>query len=166
MTMNKGILLILFLLCGLLPVYGQKKLLIEKAGNPRTERISLYDELTFKLKEDDTGWYMRQILDMNAQGQMILLGDNWLPISDIDRIRLKRQRVITNIVGGALQGGGATMILGDLWYTLRGNPEYTQGGIEFGFLNIGVGTAVRALFSPIKYKLGGRKRLKVVDLTF
>jgi hypothetical protein len=157
----------MLLACLLVPdALSQKLLLIEKAGNPRTERIQIYDELTFQLNDDDHGWYKRQILDLNADAQLILLGDTWTPLSEISRIRLKRQRTWSNLVGGALQGGGVSMILGDLWYTIRGNHDLTEGGIEFGLLNIAVGSGIRALFSPIKYRLGERRRLRVVDLTF
>lgn len=148
------------------PVFGQKQLLIEKSGNPRSERLKLYDELTFQLKNDDAGWYTRQILDMDANGQMLYLGDTWIMVDDIARIRLARQRAIPNIIGGALQGGGASMILGDLWYTLRGDHRYTDGGIEFGFVNIAVGTVLKALLGPIRHRLGENKRLRVIDLTF
>jgi hypothetical protein len=148
------------------PLLGQKLLLIEKRGTPNTERMELYDELTFQLKDDEVGWYTRQILDMDVNGQMILLGDTWIPIHEIERIKLKRQRALANIVGGALQVGGVSMILGDAWYTIRGRPEYTQGGIEFGFVNIAVGSAIRAIFAPIRYDLGKKRRLRAVDLTF
>jgi hypothetical protein len=147
--------------------FGQKILLIEKAGNPRTERIQVFEELTFQLKEDDKGWYKRQIMDLNADAQLVLLGDTWTPLSDISRIRLRRQRAWSNIIGGALMGGGASMFLGDLWYTVvRDEPRLTQGGMEFGLLNIAVGAGIRSLFSPVKYKMGDRRRLRVIDVTY
>jgi hypothetical protein len=161
------LLILYFIFFGGTASHAQKLLLIEKAGNPRAERIQLYDELKFTLKGDDKLWYKRQILDMDVNAQLLLLGETWTAINDIGRIRLKRQRAWANLVGGALQGGGASMILGDLYYTVvRNAPRYTDGGIEFGLVNIGVGTGVRSLFAPIKYKLGGRKRLRAVDLTF
>lgn len=144
----------------------QKYLIIEKAGSPKTERIAIYDELTFQLADDDKGWYTRQILDLNADAQLILLGDAWIPLHDINRIHLKRKRVLANVIGGALQGGGSSMILGDAFYTVKGTPEYTQGGMEFGVLNILVGTAIRSLLSPIKYKLDDKTRLRIIDITF
>ncbi len=146
---------------------GQKYLIIERTGKISTERIPIYEELTFQLKDDDKGWYTRQILDLNPDAQLVLLGDTWIPLSDITRIFLKRQRAIPNIIGGALQVGGASMILGDLYYSyIKDAPEYTQGGIEFGLLNIAVGTGLRALLSPIRYTLGKKTRLRVIDITF
>ncbi len=161
--------IILFLLLTLFVVESataQKYVLIERAGNPRTERIAMYDELTFKLKDDVTGWQTRQILDMDANGQLIRLGDAWVELKEIEWIKLQRQRVIANVLGGALQVGGISMFMGDLWFTVVGEPQYSEGGMEFGLLNFAVGTGIRLLFAPITYKLGKQKRLRVVDLTF
>ena len=126
----------------------------------------MYEELTFQIKDDKVGWYTRQILDMDPDGQMILLGDSWVPLNTIASIKLNRKRVWPNIIGGALQVGGISMFMGDLWFTVTNQPQYSEGGMEFGLINFGVGTIIRALFSPIVYDLGKRKRLRVVDLTF
>lgn len=145
---------------------AQKTLLIEKAGNPRTERIAMYDELTFQLHDDEAGWYTRQILDMDANGQMLMLGNSWVAIKDISRIKLKRKRAWANILGGALQVGGITMFFNDVWFTINNRPEYSEGGMEFGLINFAVGTGIRMLFAPVKFHLGKQTRLRVVDLTF
>ncbi len=159
-------LVFVFIIIFMTATSGQKFLLIERSGTPHTKRFSLYDEITFQLKDDTKGWYTRQILDMNPDARMILLGDTWIPINDIVRIRMSGKRVLASIIGGALQGGGVSMMLGDAWYTIRGNSKYTQGGLEFGALNIAVGSAIRALLGPIKYRLGKKTRLRVIDVTF
>jgi hypothetical protein len=161
-----GSLFVLFFCFGFQLLTAQKYVLIEKAGNLHTERIPMYEELTFQIKDDKVGWYTRQILDMDPNGQMILLGESWVPINTIARIKLNRKRAWPNIIGGALQVGGISMFMGDVWFTIAGEPQYSQGGMEFGLINFGVGTLIRALFSPIVYDLGNRKRLRVVDLTF
>jgi hypothetical protein len=148
------------------PALAQKYLLIERAGNPHTERIAMYDDLTFQLRDDNIGWSTRKILDMDPDGQMIMLGDSWIQLKDIERIKLKRKRVLPTILGGALQVGGISMFLGDLGYTLAGRPEFSEGGMQFGLINFAVGTAIRLVFEPIIYNLGRQKRLRVVDLTF
>ena len=145
---------------------AQRYLLIEKAGNPKTERIALYDKLTFQLHKDEAGWYTRQILDMDVNGQMILLGNSWVALKDISRIKLQRKRTAATILGGALQVGGIGMFLNDVLFTINGKPEYTEGGMEFGMINFAVGTGIRLLWEPIRYRLGKNIRLRVVDLTF
>ena len=157
---------LLLLCCCQLSVWGQKYLLIEVAGDPHTQRIAMYEDLEFQLKDDDAGWYNRQILDMEPNGQMIMLGDSWVALGDIERIKLKRKRALATLFGGALQVGGISMFMGDLWYTVRGEQEYSQGGMEFGVINFAVGTLIRKIFEPIVYKFGNKRRLRVVYLTF
>src|SRR5688500_12959844 len=165
--MRCSLLILAFLFLLISHADSQKYLIIEKAGSPKTERIAIFDDIKFQLKDDDKGWYTRQILDLNADAQLILLGDTWMPVSDISRLYLKRKRVLPMILSGALAGGGASMILGDLYYTVvKKQPELTQGGIEFGLLNIAVGTALRFLWGPIKYDLGKKTRLRVIDITY
>lgn len=164
--MYKTYLFFLLMLSVLSSGVCQKYVLIERAGTPVTQRISMYEDLTFQLKDDDAGWYTRRIYDMDPNGQMIMLGDSWVAIKDISRIKLKRQRAIANILGGALQVGGISMFMGDVWYTVQGEPQFSEGGMEFGLLNFAVGTAIRMTLAPIKYRLGKKRRLRVVDLTF
>jgi hypothetical protein len=164
--MKSALFYLLFLTSCFQIATAQKTLLIERRGSPMTQRIQLYDDLTFKLKDDQVGWYTRTIYDLDANAQLIFLGDSWVSVDDIDRIKLRRQRALPNILGGALQVGGISMFFGDVWYTLAGHPEFSQGGMEFGVLNFAVGTAIRKLFAPIKYNIGKKRRLRVVDLTF
>ncbi len=145
---------------------AQKLLLIELRGSPVTQRIEMYEDLTFQLKDDPAGWYTRTIVDVDPNAQLIFFGDSWVAIEDIARIKLKRQRAIANILGGALQVGGISMFMGDVWYTLAGNPEFSEGGMEYGLLNFAVGTGIRKIFAPIRYKIGKKRRLRAVDLTF
>jgi hypothetical protein len=145
---------------------AQKYLQIERAGNPKTIKIAMYEELTFQLKDDDAGWYTRQILDMDANGQMIMVGNSWVAVKDITRIKFKKHRAIATILGGALQVGGLTMFMSDLWYTVQGESQFSEDGMEWGLINFAVGTGIRMLWGPIKHNMGNRKRLRVVDLTF
>jgi len=158
--------MVILLFTGVQKIHGQKYLLIEKRGNPKTERVALYEYFTFQLKGDEE-WHTRQVLGLNANAQLIELGDDWIPVSDLSRIRLRRQRTWVNIVGTALQAGGASMLLGDMYSTLVINePQRTEGGWEWGLVNMAVGTGLKAVLAPIKYHLGGKHRLRIVDLTF
>lgn len=161
------LILVFFLVCSITGAAAQKYLLIERTGKVKTERFGIFENIRFQLKDDEKIWYERQIQDLDADGQMILLGDTWFEVSDLSRIHLKRKRAIATVAGGAMQGGGASMILGDIYYTLiQNDPIVTQGGIEFGFLNIAAGTLLRSLLGPIKYRLGKKTRLRVIDITY
>jgi hypothetical protein len=157
---------ICYLMFLLEPLSAQLYLQIEKAGNPRTLKIPMYEELTFQLADDDAGWYTRQILGMDANSQTIMVGNSWVNIKDITRIKLKKQRAIANILGGALQVGGISMFFSDVWFTIQGEPQYSEGGMQWGLINFAVGTGIRLLWAPIKIRFGKGTRLRVVDLTF
>lgn len=158
--------MILLFFAGINVGYAQKYLQIEKRGNPKTEKIKLYEQLTFQLRDNEKIWYTRQILGLDANAQLIDLGDSWLPLSDITRIKLQRERGWVNILGSALQAGGVSMILTDAWFSARNEPQYSQGGWEFGLINLAVGTGLKMVLAPVYYRMGGRHRLRIVDLTF
>jgi len=156
----------LILVCGVDPVCAQKYLQIERKGSPKTEKIKLYEQLTFQLNNDEKTWHTRQILGLDADNQLVELGETWYPLTDITKIKLQRQRGWVNIIGSALQAGGVSMILTDAWFSARNEPQYTAGGWEFGLINIAVGTSLKWVLAPIIYSLGGHHRLRIVDLTF
>jgi hypothetical protein len=162
------ILITILLVAGVHVAIAQKYVLIEKRGTPRTERIAMYEYMIFQLGDNDNIWYNRQVLGLDANAQMIQLGDAWLPLSDLTRIKLHRERGWVNIIGTALQVGGFSMIMTDVYFTVRNEHEYSEGGWEFGLINIAVGTGLKAALSKIKYRLSvnGRHRLRIVDLTF
>ena len=66
--MRNGLLSFILFCISIQQVSAQKYLLIEKAGNLHTEKIAMYDELTFQIKDDKVGWYTRQIIDMDPAG--------------------------------------------------------------------------------------------------
>lgn len=147
-------------------VSAQKYLQLERSGSLKVERFAREDKLRFKLHDDPVGWYERVIEDLNPTAQMVQLGTGWHEVQGISAVWLYRKRVWPNIVGIALQAGGASMILGDLYNTIRGDAYRTEGGWEFGLANLAVGTGLRLALSPIRRKMGDKNRLRVIDLTF
>jgi len=145
---------------------AQKYLQLERSGSLKVERFTREDKLRFKLYDDNVGWYERVIEDLNPSAQMVQLGTGWHEVQEISELWLYRKRVWPNIIGIALQAGGASMVLGDLYNTIRGDAYRTQGGWEFGLVNLAVGTGLRMALSPIRRKMGDKNRLRVIDLTF
>src|SRR6187402_2700306 len=96
-------LVFIFILSVLTDLPGQKYLIIEKSGSAHTKRISMYDNITFQLRDDDKGWFTRQIFDMNPEAQLVLLGDTWIPVKDISRIKMPNKRKLAMLLGTALQ---------------------------------------------------------------
>ena len=147
---------------------GQKVLQLEKAGTAHTTKIQIGETITFKLRNDQTGWYERTIFDIYPETGHLNLEGTEIHIDSIAKLRFKERPFIPAILGTTLQGGGANMILfeisrGTIWDKDRAIDKNT---LVAGVANIGVGTLLRKLFRHRKFKLGNRKRLRLLEINF
>ena len=162
--MKQLLIFLLALMCAW-PAHSQKFLQLEKSGSLKSTRFYPGDELTFRLKNDDTGWYTRLIYDFDLENNLILVQGHELPLDSISMIRLPRTKAM-QIVGGALQVGGINMILFSAYYSIFRDYDADWSTILSGVANIAVGTALRSLFASKRFKPGKRKRLRLLDLNF
>lgn len=147
---------------------SQKVLQLEKAGVQRTVKIHIGETITFKLRNDDKGWYERTIFDIYPNTGHLNLEGVQVHIDSIAKLKFEKRPFVPYLVGTALQGGGANMILFDLsrgliWDKERGLDE---GTIISGAANIGIGTLLKKIFNRKKFKVTKRKRLRLLDLDF
>lgn len=162
--MNRLLTLALLLLF-ILPGYGQKMLQLEKAGSLKSTRFFVGDEMTFRLKNDDKGWYTRIIHDFDLNNNWIVFHQYTLPLDSIEMIQLDRNHAM-QIVGGALQGGGINMVLFSTYYSIFQDRDLDWSTIISGVANVGIGTAIRKLFRKKRFKPGKHKRLRLLDVSF
>jgi hypothetical protein len=147
---------------------AQKVLQLEKGGVQRTVKIHIGETITFKLKNDDTGWYERTIFDIYPNTGHLNLEGVQVHIDSIAKLKFEKRPFVPHLVGTALQGGGANMILFDLSRGLIWDKErgVDGGTIISGAANIGIGTLLKKIFSRKKFKVTKRKRLRLLDLDF
>ena len=144
---------------------AQKCLQLERAGSLKKVRFHIGDEITFQLRNDNAGWYTRTISDIDvANGKLDFFG-NRVHIDSISMIQLKRSAGM-QIVGGALQVGGANTILFSITYPLFNDASPDWVGVGSGALIMGVGTMLSKLFRKKKFVIGKNKRLRLLDLNF
>lgn len=158
----------LCLTCIALPdnVSAQKFLQLERSGSLKTIRFGVGDELIFKLKGDDHGWYSRFIQDIDPDRNAIIFSKESLIYPDsIDAIRLPDSKLL-QITGYALQAGGANMILFSAYYSIFQDRKLDGVTILSGAGNIIVGQLLRTVLARRKFKPGKRKRLRLLDLRF
>ncbi len=147
-------------------VGAQKLLQLEKYGSLKNVRFYIGEELKFQLRNDDKGWYTRTITDIDVDNGYLIFVNYPLHIDSIAMIQLPRTSAM-QIVGGALQVGGINSIVFSLGYNpIFRNEPVNWEGVGFGALGILVGTVIRKLFKTKKFKLGKRKRLRLLDLSF
>lgn len=145
---------------------AQIYLQLEKAGTLKTIRYAEGDMLTFRLKNDDKGWYERTIVSIDVPGKRLIFPDVVMSVDSIDAIRLDRKAVVAQVLGGALQIGGINQILFTGYYALFQDRKLDWGSMGFGALNIIVGTVLKRLFRHPVFNVSQRKRLRLIDLNF
>lgn len=150
----------------LIPVYGQFYVQLERTGTLRTIRYSPGDVLTFRLVNDDKGWYDRMITSIDVKGNRIIFPDVVVPVDSIESILLDKKAVGAKIIGGALQGGGINMILFSAYYAIFRDTSLDWTAVLSGVANIGIGMAITRLFRHKEFRIGSRKRIRLLDLNF
>ncbi len=160
-------IILLFLIIGSLTAgFGQKILQIEKYGKTKVQRFYIGDELTYQLKGDKKTWYNGTITDLLVDDNIILFDNRMVNLKDIAVIRTFKTAGLSKslsrqLYAFALSFGGFSVLA-----TLVGWWELTA------FTAIAVGSAlvagwlVRQIFKWKNHKMGKRKWLRMLDLTF
>lgn len=143
---------------------SQKYLQLEKAGTLRTTRFGIGDEIVFKLRNDEQGWYTRVINNFDYKNNRLVFANSVVHIDSIEVIRLSKSKILS-IAGLALQTGGANMILFSLYYSLFQDRKADWTTIASGAGNIVIGQLLRTTLAKRKFKPGKYKRLRLVDLS-
>ncbi len=144
---------------------AQKCLQLERAGSLKKIRYYIGDDITFKLYNDDAGWYTRTITEIDVDGRKLDFFGHRVSIDSISMIQMKRGNGM-QIVGGALQVGGANTILFSITYPLFNNASPDWVGVGSGVAIMGIGTMLRWLFKTKRFVIGKNKRLRLLDLNF
>lgn len=153
-----GLLFLLFFSIGL---PAQKFMQIEKYGSLKVKKYYIGDNLTYQLKGDKT-WYAGRIQDLLVDDELIVFANRFIKMDDIRNIRTRREW--TQKVGTQLYWFSAswlffsgTAALVNIW-TLRWDTAIIAGSA------IIVGWVLKKFFKYKKYKIGKRRRLRMLDL--
>jgi hypothetical protein len=160
------ILPLLVSLCCLTAVSAQKVLQIERYGNPRTTKLYIGEELTYKVYGDDL-WRTRHLEDLIIDRNVIVLDDRYVNLKDIEAIQY--QRGWTQPISISLYTFGTAWSALALVGTLTdGNPDtrYRPSDAIVSGVSLGVGWGIHQLFGTKTIRLGKRRRLRMLDLTF
>jgi hypothetical protein len=155
-------MIFLFTVCG----NAQKIVQLEKSGSLRTQRLYIGDEIVFKLKNDETGWYERVINDIDPIRKLIILHDVVIHVDSIDSVQLPAKAFLPVLFGGAFQVGGINLILFNLYYSIFRDQKLEWTSIAFGGINYLVGTLIRKIGRQKIFRTGVRKRIRLLDLNF
>lgn len=146
-------------------VQAQKFIRLEKSGHLDSKQFALHTDLTYKLKAQPEDWYKGRIKDLFAEEAVILFEDRMIAIKDISHIKTYDGKVpsqatatglYTFAAGWALYGGIAEIFDAYSWDSLDTKIVGAAAGL---------GAMTQTLFRSKTHRLGGRKQLRIIDLT-
>ena len=144
---------------------AQKCLQMERYGSLKKQRLYIGDDITFKLKNDDTGWHTRPIIDFDVDGGYIVSINYRVHIDSIASIQLDKRNGM-KFLGSVFLVGGANTILFSIAYPLFNQRDPEWVGVAWGAGFLGLGTLISMLDRQKQFKIGKRKRLRLLDLNF
>lgn len=155
-------LLIVFILCSTLTTSAQKVLQMEKRGKIKTTKFQLGEELIFRLKGSKE-WYTDIMIDIKVEEKIIVFSERFVKVSDITT--LKKYRRGARIAEGSLYSFGASWLGFSLLGTLDGVP-LNDLAWKVPTASAGLGFLIGRIFRVKKYRIGKRRKLRVLDLSF
>lgn len=155
--------LIFFLACTHF-LFGQKFLQMEKYGSLKVKKYYIGDDITYQVAGDKT-WYTETIQDLIIDENILLLANRYVKITDIAKIKSFKSAKWSKRFGNQLYVfAGAWVFLsaaGSLTpeWELRWDTAIIAGSaIVTGFL-------IQQIFKSKKYKIGKKRKLRMLDIT-
>lgn len=166
--MNTFNRLLWFILLGCLglPLQAQKVMLLETTGQIESRRFYIGDEMDIKLKNDDHGWYKTILTDMNIDRELVFFDFGMVRLDEIAVLRTEKQKTLPRSIRNKLLMGGLSFILLSP-LNLAIGEDYPVWALYVGGSMIAAGFLQEfVLDKTLKHRMGKRKRLRLVDLTF
>jgi len=159
----------LFLISVLIFLFGyglsaQKVLQIEKFGDPKTRKIFPGESVFIQTEQNPDFWFEAVIEDLLPDAQAIVFYDRIITIKDIKAIKF-RKKSAAHGMGKALQVSWLVPAAYEMIYGSINPPVDWKSLAYIGGGAIVLGALLR-LIPPKKYKMGKKRRLRVLDLTF
>ncbi len=139
---------------------------IETSGRVKTKKIFKGEGLEYLLRGSKT-WTYGVIEDFNIDSNLIVFGDRYVKVDEIKAIRYYKP--------AARRMGAQLALFGAAWSAFAaigtatdGNPDtnYRWSDAVVTGSAMGLGYAYSQLFKYKKYKIGKRRKLRLIDLTF
>lgn len=138
---------------------------IETVGKVKTRKFAVGDELTFRIGGEDS-WQRAYIEDFRMDEQIILLGNGFVRLPEIGAIRTFDGRERSRLIGTQLYVFGTAWsffaLAGSLAVPDRFNYQASDAIVTAS--SFAVGFVIRQIFKQKTWKIGKRRRLRLIDL--
>ena len=158
------VFLLLVLANLVITVQAQKAIQLEKRGSLKTEKYFMGNYLIYKLKSDKKIWLEEYMRDISIEDGFIFFEHRTVHIDSIHAIQIRNARQGIKTIAGALTGFSYVWNFWTLVSFAYGEP-LRLGTSIVGLGSFVVGQGLRLAFFKT-HKIKGRKRLRLIDLTF
>ena len=153
----------LILLLGLThSLFGQKFLQIEKYGSAKVKKYYIGDDLNFQLVGDKT-WYTGTIQDLIIDDDIIILADRYVRLEDIRTLR--KYRDWSQSLGNKLFVFAGSWLFFSAAGALFAGWELKWDTAIIAGSALATGWIIKKFFKYKKYKIGKKRRLRMLDIT-
>ena len=159
------VLLFCFLLPAIVPVRAQLYLQMERYGKAKVVKFSQGTELTYRLKGQKE-WQSAVLDRILPEENKVLIGINYVDPSEIDALRSFQPGRWSRTMGNNLYvfGGSWTGFALGAWIADKNDP-YSAGDAIVTATALGAGFLLKKLFHHKTYRMGEKRRLRIIDLT-
>ncbi len=144
-------------------VEAQKVLQLEKINSLKIKKYYLGDVLTFQLKEEGDIWLTEAIEDIYQEKGLVLFANRVVNVDDITAIRSFRVQRWSRPLAKNLSLFGVTWGVLSLLSPLAGVP-LTWAAAIVPTASFAVAGIVRILFRYRTYKIGKKRRMRLLDM--
>ena len=155
--------LIAILIFTVLPSQAQKVLQMERRGKIKTKKYYLGEELTFRLK-GSREWITDVMMDIKVEEDLIIFSERYVKVSDIKVIKKKRRQAI--VMERSLYIFAGSWVFYSLVGAAFDDGDLTDLTWQVPASSTGLGFLIRRIFYVKKYRMGKRRRLRVLDISF
>ncbi|HEB62321.1 MAG TPA: hypothetical protein ENI82_04130 [Bacteroidetes bacterium] len=146
-------------------ITAQKFLQIEKVGSFKVEKFYIGDEITFQSMDEKNLWRTEVIKDLILDEDILVFNKGMLKMKDIYKIRTFHGASGAKKIAYSLYSFGAGWVLFSLVDAVFGGT-LTWGVAIVSGTAFATGWLIKKIFSTRTYKIGNRRRLRILDLTF
>ena len=143
---------------------AQKVLQMEKRGKVNTKKFYMGEELTFKLKGQGE-WITDVMVDIKVEEGIIIFSERYIKVDDIRLIKSFKNARFAKSAQVSLYTFGIGWLAFSLGGTLAGEPLNNLSW-QVPATSLALGWIIKKLFYSRKYKIGKKRRLRLLDLSF
>lgn len=147
-------------------VTAQKLIQMEKANSLKTRKFHLGEELTFSLRSTPDQFLTREIVDVYPDLGQVQFSSGLIPVGDIAAIRYPGSNRWAKQVGLQLWIAAGLYVGYSVLDVAIYQRSPTAEQYYIPVLALGTGAVFRFTIPERKHRIEGRRRLRLLDITF